>query len=263
MLCSRVSIDMMQSALSALHNVEQEVEKHFGTIDGRLTTLTMYFKLLRDFHCESGSTISIKRIVDVFEDNKLWKDICSKSPCPEMCIHVRIPGQKKNKKSKFKAFFNSLAISFCMEGVKGSIVAKVFASGVHVTGCKSVESCENVLKCLLFIINKCCGDVYEGGETAFAIVSHQIQMINILCCLADKHIPLMDLYDSLCSREDCVCLYDRESYSGLRIKWSDGVRSLTLLCFQSGKIICTGAKHADDIVFLRRLVDTYVVGDVS
>jgi TATA-box binding protein (TBP) (component of TFIID and TFIIIB) len=131
----------------------------------------------------------------------------------------------EGKKRKRMAFYNAKTFRH------GTVSVKVFRTGLHVTGCKSFE------------------DVTKTLTTLTNILPTQIdvQLVNILVNF-NQPLHLHALCDAFKKHYDC--LYDRETYCGLRIKVPSIIADkakTTILLFPSGKAMITGLRHSEDI----------------
>jgi TATA-box binding protein (TBP) (component of TFIID and TFIIIB) len=148
---------------------------------------------------------------------------------------VRDPGTQRTKFTKVNAFYNSPLCLMHKIGTR-KICVKVFRTGFHITGSDSFERVSQTVGMLDL--------APEHVETV------AIQMINLLVARGSA-VDLDEVCGKLAAQGTGLqCLYDPESYCGLRIKVPkrhDQLKKSTVLLFPSGKQIITGVTTGEDI----------------
>ncbi len=143
-----------------------------------------------------------------------------------------IPIQSVISNSKLKVrlqqFNNSYTVDH-WDTTCGKLCAKVFTNGFQMTGGKSY----NNVACFMQSI---CDNLVVNVNRV------DIQMINAVIHTG-KELLLQELYDK-CVRRDMTVSYDRDVYSGLKLK----LEGVTLLWFSSGKVIIAGIKSKTALI---------------
>lgn len=176
---------------------------------------------------EKGGKISTSSVYIEFDeavDLKILPDLFA----------IRVPGTKKNRRSNYNNFQNSMTVVF-----KKSLCAKVFKSGSQICGCKSLDDIREACLALCDKLN-------------ISIKCAKIHLFNVNYKIG-KEIDLFDMFRKL--KETLVVSYDRDEYSGLKIKIPMDDRHLTGLLFASGSMILTGCKSRSDLVRLYSLTN--------
>ncbi len=199
----------------------QRMLSEIDRYSGRISTMTTFF------HCDN----SIIQFDDIKNDAK---------------ITIRYPGTPINKKRCRKVFNNAFILQIQHDNRK--VVIKVFRTGLHITGCASFEQCISVYK---YVKSKIGGSVVCTREPS-------LQLLNFVFDLK-KNLDLSNLKNVLESKSHIKdvfkCLYDRDTYTGLRVKHSNGG---TALIFPSGKIILSGVKNHETISNFDSVVRTCI-----
>jgi TATA-box binding protein (TBP) (component of TFIID and TFIIIB) len=153
-------------------------------------------------------------------------------------IHVRVPGQPKNRKSPFRRFHNALSCVFTIEGVR--VVAKFFLTNgtIHLTGSKS---CAHALAAMAFLADAL--DVHMRPET------FRIQLINIVWKSPDFRDSGVSLHEL---QKHVSGIYDPDTYVGLKVRRP----GCTLLCFTSATVIVSGVKDAPGLAAAHEALTT-------
>lgn len=174
-----------------------------------------------------GGNISTSSVYIAFSNQVDLKTL------PEL-FETRVPGSKKNKRSIYNNFQNSTTVVF-----NKSLCAKIFRNGAQICGCKNVG---NVKEACLAICDRLDVSVTDG----------KIHLFNVNYKIGWK-LDLFTMFENL--KEKHIVSYDRDEYSGLKIKVSADKRYLTGLLFASGSMILTGCKSESDLLILYNLID--------
>lgn len=173
---------------------------------GKISTSSVYIQF--------SSEIDMKILPDLFE--------------------IRVPGTKKNRRSNYNNFQNSITVVF-----NKSLCAKIFKSGAQICGCKSLDN-----------VKKACLAICEKLEVRVA--ESKIHLFNVNYKIG-HNIDLFKIFEKL--KDQLIVSYDRDEYSGLKIKVPLDERHLTGLLFASGSMILTGCKSKSDLLRLYNLTD--------
>lgn len=168
---------------------------------------------------------------------KFNKEI-DKNELPQL-FNLKIPGEKKNRRAIYNNFENSNTAKF-----HGRTCAKIFKNGAQICGCKQWEDIDDISKIM-------------RSKLEVDIDSASVHLFN---CVVDtaEHINLEEIKDKA-KILGLFCAYDREEYSGLRIKKEiSPKRYLTCLMFSSGKVILTGCKQACEFELLYDILKSLI-----
>lgn len=149
-------------------------------------------------------------------------------------FEIRVPGSKKNKRSNYNNFQNSTTVVFGK-----SLCAKIFKSGAQICGCKNIDNVKDAC------VGMC-------DKLNVKIKDSKIHLFNVNFKLGSP-VDLFDMFTKL--KDKMLVSYDRDEYSGLKIKIPVGSRHLTGLLFASGSMILTGCKSKSDLLSLYNLAD--------
>lgn len=189
--------------------IESQVASMPKSLDARISTITSFTEIDRNIDV----ALVIKKIGD-------WSE-----------LKVRLPGTAKNKKRNHRSFFNSISVML------GGVCIKIFRTGLHITGCKSIDQICEVSQKIMTILRS----IHSRED--MQIKNLRIQLVNVLI---DFH-QAQDLLDLSKQMKNVVCVYERETYFGLRAKTKIDDRMLTVLIFPSGKAVITGIKTGSEL----------------
>jgi TATA-box binding protein (TBP) (component of TFIID and TFIIIB) len=179
--------------------------------------------------------------------------------------------EKKPQKTK-RAFYNQVSIKILVPGKKQDkpVNVKLFNNGaVQMTGCVTLQ---NSLDALYIAINRL--------NSPRAIVEKG-KIKDILFC--DKILDISDIYDYkigminsgfkipfsvdrsrllLCMQHDNMdVLYDRNVHAGVIVKYIVNDTDITMLVFEKGNVIITGAKHEKHISDTYEYINKYLLSN--
>ena len=197
--------------------------------NAKISTMTLAFKL--------SSNIDLSVLLREYKDSTQWHKHCA---AIGETATVREPGEKKNRKSLFVSFKNSISVLF-MRG-KRKVCIKSFSNGkLQVTGCNTVVEAAQIVDRFCMLLKEC-------GLPLLTTLEISVQMFNV-CFQLEKRVNLADLQNYLRQR-NVTCFYDRDVYSGIKIKQETGASKLTILGFSSGNFILAGMKQPNDVMQL-------------
>jgi TATA-box binding protein (TBP) (component of TFIID and TFIIIB) len=199
---------MTDSAIVSFKESVMMLESEVASRNGVITTMTTFFP------CDNA--------IIQFEELKVD---------PE--VKIRYPGTPINKKRKRQCFNNAFMLE--IERNSRKVVAKVFRTGVHITGTTKVE---DSIEVFTTVKRKLGGDVICSSEP-------KLQLLN---CVMNhgKRLDLEDTKANIVKKTSGFdCIYDRDTYAGLRVK--NRVGGGTLMIFPSGKMILSGIQKTDQI----------------
>jgi TATA-box binding protein (TBP) (component of TFIID and TFIIIB) len=137
-------------------------------------------------------------------------------------IKMRVPGTKKNSKAIYKCFHNSVTVEI---GVS-KVCAKIFKSGAQICGCKCLEHVTTTVRMLENMLN--CN-----------VVDCKVHLFNLVYKLGIT-LNLAKLCETLSVTDGVRVNYNRDEYSGLKVKANVDGKTCSLLVFSSGNIIISG-----------------------
>jgi TATA-box binding protein (TBP) (component of TFIID and TFIIIB) len=156
----------------------------------------------------------------------------------------------RNKKIKKRSFFNQVTLKIFVKSKIKPINVKLFKNGsIQMTGCKSIL---NIVEVLQILFNEL--KIIKHGKSFVNdinlldidhVINIQIVMINSYFNIEFK-IDLNKLHDLLIENH-YFCLYDSDKHAGVNIKYEYDDKSITILVFETGNIIITGATTCDQI----------------
>lgn len=156
-------------------------------------------------------------------------------------IHIRIPGQRKNRQRSFRCFYNSVSCVY-----KDVVIKVFFTNGtIHMTGAKT---CERAKQRMLSFVHEL--SIGAGRDFDVDMTSFHVQLANIVIrmpSLREHKISLRELGRML-AQVPIETSYHPDVYVGLKAKvpLSSG-RCITILCFSSASFVVTGLKEASEI----------------
>jgi hypothetical protein len=117
---------------------ESTVKNVLHDFNGKITTMTCFF--------EVDNTIKLSNLIEL---SKLpeWQAVCEEVGKP---FQVRVPGERKNSRRQHRSFYNSISIIYKED--KRTVCAKVFRTGLHVTGCKTFEKSYEAFDSVCYLI---------------------------------------------------------------------------------------------------------------
>lgn len=152
-----------------------------------------------------------------------------------------------NKKTFRNQFTTSLpTLDIWTPGNKcHNVSLKVFNNGrLHITGCNSEDMIRHIIsKALsLIIVSKS-----HAESTTIRLHHHEILMINTSFDVGKK-LCLHNLWQKLLREHNLCSTYDLKVYVGINSKFiSSNGSQVTMLIFNSGKIILTGPRELNSI----------------
>lgn len=188
------------------------------------------------------------------------------------------PKKKKKKKLKMKKkqkreFHNQISLNVMVESKKEKpINIKLFTNGsIQMTGCKSVDNVVDVLE-KIFIELKTIKAVLDTEkiiiEDKLFVNDHSklflenvknvtIGMINSNFIYPNK-IDRLKLFNLLNS-ESKECRYDPSNHAPVNIKYQCVEKSISILIFEKGSILITGAKNCNQILDGYNFINKYLL----
>lgn len=188
------------------------------------------------------------------------------------------PKKKKKKKLKIKKkqkreFHNQISLNVMVESKKEKpINIKLFTNGsIQMTGCKSVDNVVDVLekifielKTIKAIINT---EKFIIEEKPFVnnhsklflenVKNVTIGMINSNFIYPNK-IDRLKLFNLL-NLEGKECRYDPSNHAPVNIKYQCIEKSISILVFEKGSILITGAKNCNQILEGYNFINKYLL----
>jgi len=167
---------------------------------------------------------------------------------------------KKNKKKR--SFFNQVTLKIEIPSKTQPINVKLFQNGsIQMTGCKSIT---NIVEALHAIFNELCDKKFVSDITVFNVkhlISLRICMINSYFNM-EFSIDLNKLYDILI-QDECFCLYDSDKHAAINIKFEHKDKLVTVLVFETGNIIITGASSCDQILDAYEFINKKILSNFN
>ena len=182
---------------------------------------------------------------------------------------------KHNKKQK-REFHNQISLNVMIESKADKPVnIKLFTNGsIQMTGCKSVDNVVDVLnkvftelKTVRAIIQKQKNNTYRIVEKPFIddvsklslddVENVTIGMINSNFIYPNK-IDRLKLFNLLNS-EGKECRYDPAIHAPVNIKFACADKSISILVFEKGSILITGAKNCSHVLDGYDFINRYLL----
>ena len=153
--------------------------------------------------------------------------------------------------------------------------AKIFTRNtIHLTGCNSIESIIYTIKLLLdilnkpvyvvdFAVNKVIEKKYATDITALSI--SKIKYFNIAMINSDLKMPFcidrMKLFKLLLkyNLDICSCSFEPIKHAGVNIKYKYFSKKITILVFEKGSIIITGANNCSQIEAANNFIGIFIL----
>ena len=215
-------------------DMDNYIQNRLHAYNASITTITSFVTVNTEIH--------VRKLFEIASEETKWNGICA---ILGQSLRVRFPGTKKNSKRNHRSFYNSISVDFKRK--ERTICAKIFRTGIHITGSASFEDCvsaADIMARMIFLVQQ---------ETVF-VKEYKIQLVNVLLHFGQS-LYLQEICDEL-SQSKINCLYDREVYCGLRVKVpTENGKTCTLIFFPSGKAILAGAKALRDI---KAVIDTVI-----
>jgi len=178
---------------------------------------------------------------------------------------IQSPKKSKSKKNKkVNSFYNQITMVVIISNQR-QLNVKLFCNGsLQITGCKIIEDCylvsEKIIDILKTIQNKLpdikvVHDIDEIGTFNF-----KISMINSNFNI-NYMINRRELQELLNNEEIVFSRFDPNNHAGVIIKWhgdSAPKKGVTIMVFESGRIIITGAKNREHIVNAYEYITTFL-----
>lgn len=213
-----------------------------------------------------GTGLNLLKIYEYYTDNKL--DFFDLSYVPN------------SKKTKEKAFYNCLSITFYIDGSK--ISAKIFPNGsIQIPGCKNlgiINKSSELIREFIIVMSKRCGiDNIIKEPEKFMI--RDLRMVIIISNFAFKYQVLQEKLKDIINKNRFegiindinvwrIASFQPEKYSGVNIKYlTEKCRNLnkdkyinkdkmpikingqiSIFIFKSGKGTITGAKDSHELL---------------
>lgn len=165
--------------------------------------------------------------------------------------NLSVEKPKKAKGVTQKTFRNQVTINIPMQSHSSKIhnvSMKVFNNGrLHITGCNNNDMIRTVLaKTVSYIV---VSESVPATTDLSDLTPTNIEtlMINASLDLGIK-LDLHNLWDTLLNRYNLCSTYDLKVYVGINSKFISSLGAqVTMLIFNSGKVILTGAKEIESI----------------
>lgn len=181
--------------------------------------------------------------------------------------------RKKNKKRK-RNFFNQVTLH--VKTYDTVVNVKLFSNGsIQMTGRKSALYCTDVLIKITEELRKVKAiyDLMEDKivDKPFVPDPTMIQLENIYdvkICMINSNFSIgfsinrQNLYNIL-TRDNITCVYEPQTHAGVNIKFEYKDKSkdkiISILVFESGQIIITGAKSCSQIIDSYNFINRYLL----
>jgi TATA-box binding protein (TBP) (component of TFIID and TFIIIB) len=177
---------------------------------------------------------------------------------------------QKNKK-KTKSFYNQVTLIIKTFDNKTTNI-KLFSNGsIQMTGCKHLNSIENVLSKLFHYLAKTKA-IYDSDKKLFLdmpfvsnpevlflknLYDFKICMINSNFNI-DFNIDRDKLYEILLDQR-FECTYDPIIHACVNIKYPHPDKVISVFVFESGSIIITGARNGEQIIDAYNFINRYLL----
>lgn len=239
--------------------ITQRFIKKLG-LDGDFNDLPYDLKIATiTLTCKLNTVINVQTIGHYMELNK--DDVVCVKYGPDSIVRSLIP-LKRNYKVKDptqKNFQNQVSVMIRIKNQR-CIHVKLFSNGtMQITGCKSVHNFTEVMLMLCrklltvkFAYNtetkKTIKKTFVTNPNAIKmdkITNLTIRMIN-----SSFHVGFMIdrvIFYKLLLEKGYTCTYDQCSHAGINLKWKIGEDVISILIFESGSVIITGAKNKNHI----------------
>lgn len=185
-----------------------------------------------------------------------------------------IPKKKHKKKKKTKrVFYNQVSLSVMIESKKDKpINIKLFTNGsIQMTGCKNIENVIDVLekifvelKVVKAIVNL---KTMKIDEVPFINDSEKLKLAdihNITIGMINSnfeypnHIDRLKLYNLLMG-DTMECKFDPSNHACVNIKFYCQNKTISILVFEEGSIVITGAQNYNHILEAYNFINKYLL----
>lgn len=226
--------------------------------DLHISTITITCKLDTDIYIHNvGQYIDLSPngIISVKYDNG--------SNYIRSLIPKKLPKIRKKKKQPKKIFYNQVSIEVRSKTTKNKVNVKLFKNGsIHMTGCKSINNCIEILTLICKELKKVKAIVDPKTMDRIIIKPFVTKIENVDVTKIKKFLIRMinsnfnigfridrnKLY-SIMLTEGISCTFEPCAHAGVNIKYNyKGIEPISIFIFESGSIIITGAKHRDHII---------------
>ena len=192
-----------------------------------MESFRLEYQIMEDIVSRNGGSVSTSSVYCKFDKTIVVNDTLNSK------FKIRIPGSKKNRKSLYQNFQNSLTADYHTHGC-----VKIFKSGCQICGCKNFTSVQ-------YIINDL------ETKLSVSMQKFHIHLFNVVVRIKKD----LDLEFIQSKFKDYEMSYDRNVYSGLKMYFYHGEKKLTCLIFSSGSIILTGCKDGKHLESLYKIVE--------
>jgi TATA-box binding protein (TBP) (component of TFIID and TFIIIB) len=185
-----------------------------------------------------------------------------------------VPKKKHKKKKKTKrVFYNQVSLSIMIDSKREKpINIKLFTNGsIQMTGCKSIENVIDVLE-KIFVELK----IVKGIVNLKTMKIDDVPFVNDVdkLKLSDIHnitigminsnfdypnqIDRLKLYNLLLS-DTIECKFDPSNHACVNIKYYSDSKKISILVFEEGAIVITGAQNYDHILEAYNFINRYLL----
>lgn len=180
--------------------------------------------------------------------------------------------------TKTNIFFNQVSVKLPVNNKHKPISVKIFTNGsIHMTGCKTIQNAIDVLD-KIFKLNMMRAIVQNGHivdksfmltkdnsiiDDNFNVVIKKIKIAMINCNFSIPfNIDRLCLYEIL-KKNKIDCSFDTIIHAGviIRYKYPNKDKIVTILVFEKGKIIITGANSEKQIISAYNFIYKYLLNN--
>jgi len=185
-----------------------------------------------------------------------------------------IPKKKHKKKKKTKrVFYNQVSLSVMIDSKKDKpINIKLFTNGsIQMTGCKNIDNVLDVLEKIFVELKvvKAIVDIKKNKiqEVPFINDPEKLKLIDIYNISIGminsnfeypNHIDRLKLYNLLLS-DTLECKYDPSNHACVNIKFYSNQKTISILVFEEGSIVITGAQNYNHILEAYNFINRYLL----
>lgn len=234
--------------------------------DVAISTMTLTCKINLEFNVTNiAKYIDLKHngIIDIehgsFDDKTTNRSLIIK----------KASAQKKKKQKK--AFYNQVSIVVkTKKGQKTNV--KLFSNGaIQMTGCKSIDSVIdaltkifNELKTVKAVMDHKTNKIVEKQFVSNLELADVKNVYDMKICMINSDFSMgfnidRDRLFDLLSNDNIECSYDPIIHAGVNIKYEHREKTITILVFESGAVIITGARSCSQIAEAYTFINKYLL----
>lgn len=202
-------------------------------------------------HCKIDIKFNILNLINHWPKNN-----------PYVIIHNT---KKRNNNKKNNMFFNQVPININISKKNKPISIKLFTNGtIHLTGCKSIHNVTDALN-VLFNELKSIQSEFEFVDDLSSLKVENLKQVKIAMINSNFTMPFnidrTKLFECL-KKDKITSSYDSLIHAGVIIRHTTSINDnkiITILVFEKGAIIITGARNYQQILSAYNFINQYIL----